>query len=299
MKIETVDVRDADLSVVNAARVSFNKQVDEVSSKDVRLIKYLAEHNHFTPFTHHRITFRSSDQRSLIYLHKLKPEHMMGLVFTDEGREVRHSLYGWWKMLNEGVIVRHHRWSVDCLLYGISPISSQYLSGDVREGEEGTCYRSDYRMPAPNDDFVDFTLRETVPIFVARQRFKHMVGFTYNEVSRRYVDEEPTLYLPTWRYRADNAKQGSGGDLPGDEQQRTWHEVDRASSAALNCYHNMLHDNVAPEQARGVLPQSMYTSYIVTGSLSAWRRAYGLRSDPHAQKEIRDLADMWKKELKL
>ena len=56
------------------------------------------------------------------------------------------------------------------------------------------------------------TLRETVPIFVARQRFKHMVGFTYNEVSRRYVDDEPTFYVPdSWRSRPDGSvKQGSG-----------------------------------------------------------------------------------------
>ena len=40
------------------------------------------------------------------------------------------------------------------------------------------------------------TLRETVPIFVARQRFKHVVGFTYNEISRRYVSDTPSLYIP-------------------------------------------------------------------------------------------------------
>jgi hypothetical protein len=54
------------------------------------------------------------------------------------------------------------------------------------------------------------TIRETVPIFVARQRFKHMIGFTYNEVSRRYVDSEPEFFVPvSWRKRAENKKQGS------------------------------------------------------------------------------------------
>jgi thymidylate synthase (FAD) len=55
----------------------------------------------------------------------------------------------------------------------------------------------------------------------------------------------------------------------------------------------MISSGVAPEQARMVLPQSMYTSYYVTGSLYAFARAYNLRSDPHAQKEIQDLAATW------
>src|SRR5690606_15001110 len=59
------------------------------------------------------------------------------------------------------------------------------------------------------------TMREKVPIFVARQRFKHMVGFTYNEVSRRYVDDEPEFYIPNeWRSRpTEGMKQGSGGKV--------------------------------------------------------------------------------------
>ena len=51
--------------------------------------------------------------------------------------------------------------------------------------------------------------------------------------------------------------------------------------------------DVCPEQARMVLPQAMYTSYYVTGSLYAWARAYNLRSDPHAQQEIQELAKGW------
>lgn len=56
------------------------------------------------------------------------------------------------------------------------------------------------------------TMREKVPIFVARERFRHTVGFSYNEVSRRYVDDEPEFYHPeVWRSRpVGNVKQGSG-----------------------------------------------------------------------------------------
>ncbi len=150
-------------------------------------------------------------------------------------------------------------------------------------------------------------MREKVPIFVARQRFKHMVGFTYNEVSRRYVDDEPEFYEPeTWRGKPLNAKQGSSEEVV--TQMRYWdpiigphespyYEVDYVYNNFLHdcraMYNSMIQEGIAPEQARMVLPQSMYTEYYVTGSLAAWARAYKLRIDSHAQKEIQELATQW------
>lgn len=148
------------------------------------------------------------------------------------------------------------------------------------------------------------TLRETIPIFVARQRFKHMVGFTYNEVSRRYVDDEPEFYMPeSWRSRPEGSvKQGSGAGevdqiLIKSPVEPFWSPIDNAYELfieqATNLYNSMLEAGVAPEQARMVLPQSMYTSYYVTGSLAAFARAYKQRIDSHAQAEIQDLAKQW------
>lgn len=137
------------------------------------------------------------------------------------------------------------------------------------------------------------TLRETVPIFVARQRFKHTVGFVYNEISRRYVDDEPEFYTPkVWRKRAENIKQGSL-DEPVDKLLGAGLSYTRALGYAKETYNQLLAAGVAPEQARMVLPQSMMTSYYVTGSLAAFARAYKLRIDPHAQREIQDLAVLW------
>lgn len=158
-------------------------------------------------------------------------------------------------------------------------------------------------------------IREKVPIFVARQRFKHTVGFTYNEVSRRYVDDAPEFYIPdVWRSRPDKSmKQGSGSEIVDLEDYVSiggWmgktevqftglgslkDEVNRVHNKALGLYENLLDAGVAPEQARMVLPQSMYTEYYVTGSLAAWARAYKLRIDSHAQKEIQDVAVEWDK----
>ena len=137
------------------------------------------------------------------------------------------------------------------------------------------------------------TMRETVPIFVARQRFKHVIGFSYNEVSRRYVDDTPEFHVPeSWRSRpVGGIKQGSAGTHLSND----YHRGNYAGfiEAAQSLYENMIEDGVAPEQARMVLPQSMLTTYWVTGSLYAWANAYIQRSDAHAQVEIQQLAAQW------
>ena len=206
MEAELIDSSGTDLTVVNSARVSFDKESDwnkdipatgikELKESDVKLINYLAIHNHFTPFTHPTIT-----------------------------------------------------------------------------------------------------LRENVPLFVARQRFKHMVGFSYNEVSRRYVDSPPEFYEPKeWRRRASNAKQGSSEETVNINRGAFINEYKKAIKNCEWTYNHLLRLGVCPEQARMVLPQSMYTSYYVTGSLYAFARAYNLRSVPHAQKEIQYLASLWDK----
>ena len=203
MKCELIESLGTDLTVCNAARVSFDKQtkwkkavrstgVYELLEKDEKLINYLAKHNHFTPFTH-------------------------------------------------------------CVI----------------------------------------TIREEVPIFVARQRFKHQIGFSYNEVSRRYVDSEPSFYVPdVWRKRAENKKQGSE-DEGVSSQGLVSEKYEEFIKLAKEQYAGLLDLGVAPEQARMVLPQSMYTSYYVTGSLAAFARAYLLRVADHAQKEIQILAGHW------
>lgn len=138
------------------------------------------------------------------------------------------------------------------------------------------------------------TLRETVPLFVARQRFKHQVGFVENEMSRRYVDSPPDFYIETlWRRRPPkNIKQGSAEAHP-----RTAYWQQRASDFTQDAsalYNEMIDDGIAPEQARMLLPQSTLTSYYVTGSLAAFARAYNQRSETHAQLEIQSLAKQWK-----
>lgn len=137
-------------------------------------------------------------------------------------------------------------------------------------------------------------LRMSAPIFVARQAFKHKVGFVENEISRRYVDDEPELYLPeVWRGRAEDKKQGSAGEIVMEEMRWKEHPayfVEQFYFEAQRVYERALECGVAPEQARMVLPQAMMTEWYWTGSLASWARFCRLRLAADAQAEITELA---------
>jgi thymidylate synthase (FAD) len=136
------------------------------------------------------------------------------------------------------------------------------------------------------------TLRIKAPIFIRTQLFKHKVGFTENEVSRRYVSDPPSVYFPRWRGKPTNgAKQGSEDFMPLDEDYNTVNRhYELTVREALLTYDELLKRGVAPEQARSVLPQGTYTEWWWTGSLSAFARVYTQRSDPHAQWECQEYA---------
>ena len=189
IQVHRMDCMGTDLTVVNAARVSFDKFKEELEYSDEKLIQYLAEHGHWSPFSHCFIQFK-----------------------------------------------------IDA------------------------------------------------PIFVARQLMKHTVGLGWNEVSRRYVDDNPKFYTPyEWRRRAADKKQGSMAEAVSSQDiaNRIKNESDRI---ALNCYDRLLKLKVCPEQARMVLPQNMMTSWFWSGSLYAFSRVCNLRLKEDAQEETRDVA---------
>ena len=204
-EVTLVDYMGTDLSVVNAARVSFNKKsqwerfipaqgILELSKGDKKLIQYLAKHGHWTPFGH-------------------------------------------------------------CTL--------------------------SYHIKAP--------------IFIARQLIKHQVGLVWNEVSRRYVEDEPEFYFPNaWRSKPVDKKQGSGDETIEwiDREQRVDAAVQKVCELALITYQRMLDAGVAPEQARMVLPQNTLTEWYWTGTLFAFARVCGLRCKGDTQEETRAVA--WK-----
>ena len=130
--------------------------------------------------------------------------------------------------------------------------------------------------------------RIKMPIFVARQWYKHSVGFTRNEVSRRYVSDTPEFYIPdVWRKASPDIKQGS---LP-EEVNFSRDLVQNAVDSAVELYEYLIKSGVCAEQARVVLPQSTFTEFVEVGSLAAYARLYSLRSSEDAQKETRDYAN--------
>lgn len=132
--------------------------------------------------------------------------------------------------------------------------------------------------------------RIKAPIFVARQLQKHTVGLAWNEVSRRYVDDEPEFYFPdTWRAKADNVKQGSSlTPVQLDDNDPLY--IEQTITANLNLYNYLLDMGTCAEQARLVLPQNTVTTWIWSGSLAAFARVVKLRTDPHSQYETRLVA---------
>lgn len=185
--VEVLEVMGDDLTVVNAARVSFHKEAQILTERDEKLIHYLANNNHISPFFHPQIRFRIK-----------------------------------------------------------------------------------------------------MPIFVAREWYRHTVGLARNEVSRRYVDEPPEFYIPgqeDMRARDPKLKQGSKPEAISDAGLAV-ETIREACAAAKTSYETLLVLGIAPEVARMVLPQNMMTEFIETGSLAAYARICNLRLDPHAQKEI-------------
>ena len=136
------------------------------------------------------------------------------------------------------------------------------------------------------------TLRMTAPVPIRTQCFKHKVGFSENEESRRYISSKPKFFIPRQfrKHPEGSVKQGSGEDMhpTGDKYWRRHFQT--VNTMCLESYEMALAGGMCPEQARFLLPQGMEVSWYWTGSLSAYARFFKQRTDPHAQQEIKILA---------
>lgn len=128
------------------------------------------------------------------------------------------------------------------------------------------------------------------PIYVARQMHKSKF-LRVNEVSRRYISDDPEFYYPP-HYRAaiKNKKQGSGRRVEDAEGNAAIQNVTKHNARCLIEYRNLLASGICEEQARSVLPLSMMTKWWVSGSVDAFADMCRLRCAPDAQEETRILA---------
>jgi len=264
MKVTYEDHMGTDLSVVNAAKVSFGKR----SEWDERLNHY-SEANDTNQWELEGWSFYSESTSGDVY-HKLSKKDQSLIQFLARG-----CTSGDWENLFD---------EVACKGYCV-------YQCDVYNKELRDLLNHIRKMPSHWSPFAHtaITLHLKMPIFVARQIMKHTTGIEYNEVSRRYVDSEPEFYRPVWRMKADNVKQGSGPEFCAMDQLHINGGEDYVEMM-VNYYNWLLDEGVAPEQARMVLPQSMYTEVIATGNLYAWANLYIQRSDSHAQKETQEVA---------
>ena len=170
--------------------------------------------------------------------------------------------------------------------------------GILKVGDEKLIhYLAKHKHFSPfNHSFLSFRIK--APIFVARQLVKHKF-LPWNEVSRRYVDEEPEFYFPDyWRKKADNVKQGSSEDRCEEMYELDFMDMNDdmwikdGIESVLASYLHMIKIGVAPEQARMILPQNMMSEWIWSGTLGAFLDMLVLRLDPHTQKESRDVAEL-------
>lgn len=142
------------------------------------------------------------------------------------------------------------------------------------------------------------SFRCEAPIAIARQLQKHQVGFSWNEMSRRYKDGAVDIFIPKEIFsRPDDLHSGSGALLEGEEEAKALALFNSAYEASLASYDELI-KFIAPEQARFVLPQGMITTWYWTGSLYGWSELCRQRLSDHAQYEVRMFASTIDEELR-
>tara|TARA_S200000501_G_C20852888_1_gene756457 strand:- start:199 stop:903 length:705 start_codon:yes stop_codon:yes gene_type:complete len=196
--VEYITHMGDDLTIVNAARVSFGAEREELDEKDIKLINYLMQHNHTSPFEHCSITMR----------------------------------------------------------------------------------------------FV-------VPLFIRSQHHRHRT-WAYNEISRRYTSVDMKFYSPEkFRTQHKSNRQASNDEMIDPVLDSAYLQIgyENASRAvnmhnnrSVNLYNAMIDAGVCREQARGVLPQNLYTEYYGTANLHNLLKFISLRVHKGAQWEIQQVA---------
>jgi len=144
------------------------------------------------------------------------------------------------------------------------------------------------------------TFRIKVPLFVRSQHHRHRT-WSYNEISRRYTDSSIEFYMPeTFRTQHKSNRQASNVEdlINPDICIDNWSGNGKASEIfkehceeSLKIYNNLILQGVCREQARGILPQTMYTEYYATANLNNILKFIVLRTHDGAQWEIQRLAE--------
>lgn len=274
MQVTYIDHMGTDLSVVNAARVSFNKK----SEWEKKCISYQEwEKSSDTSWSE---VEAFTDPYYGVELRRLRDSDAKLIQFLARG-----CTSGDWKRSLEAIFEKGVMSSYED--FAMHPVIQGEADENFKEMVELVEQLSS--MPTHWTPFghTAITLHIKAPIFVARQLGKHQVGFVWNEVSRRYVDDDPEFYTPSeFRKRSDDKKQGSSRETT------NWGVggLEASNKDSLQLYRDMIEMGIAPEQARMVLPQNTYTEWYWTGNLYSFASMVNTRTKPDTQLETQEIA---------
>ncbi|MGM0640028.1 MAG: FAD-dependent thymidylate synthase [Thermotogota bacterium] len=141
-------------------------------------------------------------------------------------------------------------------------------------------------------EHISFTFHVKAPIFVVRQWFRHRVGMSPNEISRRYTSKQADEFYVPDHIRLQDIKNKQGSFKSNDDNitKESIKKIDKAYEEAYNVYKDLLNKGVAREMARMVLPVGQYTEFYLTANARALMHFFNLRADSHAQWEIQEYA---------
>ena len=297
MKVSLVKDK-GDALIVTAARASFNRRSDQYTDEQNEgLQRYLVRPTpqHFAPFCHVRLTLRL-DHWMIIYkrLDAYNKTGMIEVRQSDGVVDVSHSLYGWYILLRDKKVHFSIADSVIDHLQAIAPVAAKVLELDNYRARD--MHKDGYVQihQSPRNYAQDFvTLRIELPIAIARQLMKSVVGYMYSEASGRYITYSK-IYMPTELHgKPDNKKQGSGKPIR-FIRNAIAKAVIKTSYAVSKLAYNFLHRvlGVAVEESRCVMPLYTGTVFVVTAARQDWDRVILLRTGKDAQTDIQVLAGL-------
>ncbi|MFN3813275.1 MAG: FAD-dependent thymidylate synthase [Aquificaceae bacterium] len=289
-----IHMMGSDQRIVRCARVSFALDDTVDVGRDKKLIRYLFDNRHASPFEHVVVAYRASKREWL---------KLIEGVGNPTFQAYYSGGYVWLNLRNLINAMDSIGREIKGFIKDKLPAVWSVISGEPTEGYsvDKAFLLERFRTSSGWVGLVDkleldsemdyYTFVVECPLFVARQWFRHRFG-SYNEVSRRYVGFEPSFYIPEHlRKQAKKNRQASEDESIEEPFNSIFLERIKNYTHELKAlYAEMIEKNVAKEIARGILPQFMLTRFYWTVPRVSLDNFIRLRTHEGAQKEIREFA---------
>nr|WP_233546325.1 FAD-dependent thymidylate synthase [Petrotoga sp. HKA.pet.4.5] len=141
-------------------------------------------------------------------------------------------------------------------------------------------------------EHITFTFHVKAPIFVVRQWFRHRIGMSPNEISRRYTSKNVNEFYVPDHIRLQDTKDKQNSILVNDEKLKNEaiEVLEEIYKKSYEAYEKLINMGVAREMARIILPVGEYTEFYLTTNVRALMHFLDLRASSHAQWEIQEYA---------